>query len=84
MKLNEKQMQQAVDWFYEKIPGGWKCSLCGETKGWKIDPTIFKRQEFDKEFFSFKGQIEIPLIVITCSNCGHQITMDSGTIGIKI
>ena len=84
MELSKKQMQQVVDWINEKLPGGWKCGFCGERKGWKIDPTIFKRQEFDKEVFTFKGQIEIPLIVITCSNCGHQITIDSGVIGIKI
>lgn len=83
MKLNDKQMQRVVDWMYEKIPGGWKCTLCGETKGWKIDPTVYRHKEYDWETLPDGAEKKIKVIIISCSNCGHQVSMDPVTIGAK-
>ena len=83
MELSKKQMQQVVDWINEKIPGGWKCGFCGERKGWKIDPTLYKRQEFDDVYKFFENQKEIALVVITCSNCGCQFSMDPKIVGVR-
>ena len=83
MKMTQAQMQQVVDWVNEKLPGGWKCSFCGERKRWKIDPTLFNHLEYDPEYGHFPGQKEIAGIFIFCSHCGHMNLMDVETIGIK-
>ena len=84
MKMTEDQMQQVVDWVNDKLPEGWKCSFCGESKRWRIDPTLYNHLEYDRESTFFRGQKEIVGIFIFCSHCGHMNLMDVETIGIKI
>lgn len=84
MELSKKQMQQVVDWINEKIPGGWKCNLCGERKGWRINPTPVEVREHDENVIFSSDSKLIAIVVLTCANCGHMNLMDVETIGIKI
>ena len=82
MKLSKKQTKdilKKLDFLKES-----DCIVC-HSKTWLINDKIFELREFSggKVVFS-SGTSILPLISVTCSNCGNTIFFSAVTLGLNI
>ena len=64
---------------------GQKCQMCCEGN-WNISDTIFELREYNQGSLVIGGGPIIPVIPITCDNCGNTILINAikaGVIEIK-
>ena len=56
------------------------CQVCGKSN-WSIDEHIFQLSEFHEGKILAPGVV-IPLVSISCGNCGNTITMSAIKLGV--
>jgi len=57
-----------------------KCPLCA-TNRWNISDKIYELREYNEGTLVLGGTI-VPLIPVTCQNCGNTVFINSIVIGI--
>ncbi len=78
MKLDQ---QKVFDALKRKIPQAGRCSSCGNDN-WTVDPTVFEMREFSGGGLTVGGGAIVPIIVLTCSNCGHMNLLNAVALGL--
>ena len=76
--MSKYNQPQVIDFLNEKWKGK-GCPMCGR-RSLSLSENIFEIREFNDGNFVVGGQI-IPLIPITCSNCGHTIFVNAIVVG---
>jgi hypothetical protein len=64
-----------VDVLNRKWRGGKICPVCG-TNGWNVEPQLAELRFLSVEAFVVGGPV-IPLVVITCNNCGNTVLINA-------
>lgn len=83
MKLTKNQTELLLD----KLDAEWKqphpCPICHHVE-WKIPQSILELREYEEgELIAYpKDSSIIPLIAVTCMNCGYTFLLNAITIGI--
>jgi hypothetical protein len=78
-KLTQSDMQKAQAWLVEK----WKnrsCPFHGPTN-WEIGQYVIGTVTFSTEGLKIGGPT-YPMLVITCSTCGHAVFVNAIQVGI--
>ena len=77
----KEQEKKVLEWFNSKWIGNKICPICNEGM-WNASPTIFEMREFrGGDMVVGKGKI-IPIIPITCNNCGYTVNVNAVKIGV--
>ena len=72
MKLDFEQKEKVKQLLDEKTSEKVLCPVCGH-KEWNLSDTIFEIREYHGgDFIAGKGSI-VPVIVLTCTNCGNSL-----------
>jgi hypothetical protein len=72
--------EKLAKWLSEKWVGGIACPVCKEND-WGLYDQIWELRKFQKGDVALGGPI-IPLVVITCNNCGHTMHFSALKIGL--
>jgi len=59
----------------QKWRGGKFCPVCG-TNGWNVEPQLAELRFLSVGGFAIGGPV-IPLVVVTCNNCGNTILINA-------
>ena len=79
MQLTGKALERAKKLVQEKMSG--LCESCNTTPMWGIQDHLFQFTEYGPEHPMGAFRI-IPLILVTCPNCGNVRTLNAFTIGL--
>ena len=71
MITNEKELKEYLTKLKD---ANWKCSICGKN-AWILPKRVFQLNEFLPKNIS--EEVCIPLITITCSQCGNTILFNA-------
>ena len=63
-----------------KISSPMKCSLCGQVDTFDSEDYVMGIPQFD--FSIFNGYRVVPVIPLTCRNCGNVILLNAINVGI--
>jgi hypothetical protein len=81
MKLNEQDRDKFVSKLKQLNWDG-TCAVCKQ-KEWNITDTIFEMREFQGGNLVVGGSsVIIPLVVVTCKNCGNMIFLNAIIMGM--
>lgn len=81
MKLNEKQKGLIKDRLTPKLKEK-VCPICEKAR-WFISEEIFEMREFEHgKMIIGKGSAVIPVISITCEECGYILLFNALTLGL--
>jgi len=82
MKLSESQREQVQSKLQELVGKAPKCSVC-DLSQWVVSDTVFELREFQGGSLMLGGDaIILPVISMTCSNCGNTIFFNAITLGV--
>jgi hypothetical protein len=65
--------------FIDYLKSKWEgraCPLCG-VGNWNVSESIFELREFNKEAFVIGGAPIVPVIPVTCANCGNTVLVNA-------
>lgn len=58
------------------------CSICDSKTHWNISPNVFELREFQGGSFVIGGNTPIiPLVHVTCTNCGNTVLLNAKITG---
>lgn len=79
MKLTSEQNEKLASF----IKSNWKSStcFCCRSNNWNVAQEVFQVTEFSQGNFIIGGPV-IPLIPITCNQCGNTILLNALVAGI--
>src|SRR5262249_46514106 len=63
------------------LPDGARCSLCGNTN-WTVDTTVYEMREFLGGGLIMGGGAIVPVIILTCTTCGHMNLLNAVALGV--
>ena len=63
------------------LQGRWTnpCPLCG-VPGWTVSDSVFELREFNDGNMIIGGTPIIPVVPITCNNCGNTVFLNAITV----
>ena len=80
MKLTKEQQQKLI----KKLNELWKnqkvCSIC-QSQNWSVSDTVFELREFHGGNMVVGGSAIVPVITLTCMNCGQTISLNAMSLG---
>jgi len=59
-----------------------KCPMCGQ-QAWVIGKNVFELREFHEKGFVIGPGPIVPIIPVTCSNCGNTVLINAFIAGIS-
>jgi len=62
--------------------GGRPCPMC-QVGSWQVQDAIFQIMEFNKGALVMGGPV-VPLIPVTCNNCGYTVLLNAIITGILV
>jgi len=78
---SEKEIERKIlDFINKKVPDIGACPLCKENR-WSVSDTIWEVQEFFQSGLKL-GSPKMPLISLTCANCGNTYFLNAIVAGI--
>lgn len=81
MKLTPDQQKELIG----KLNSLWKnqkiCQVC-QNNNWSVSDIVFELREYHGGGMVISGSGILPLISITCQNCGQTILMNAMSLGI--
>lgn len=80
MKIPKEMMSQITNNVAQKWTKSRECNKCGEEK-WTVSDQVFEMREFAVGSGE-QGQI-LPMIVMTCNNCGNAEFFNAIKLGLK-
>ena len=83
MKLSKKQLDKLTQYLSEKWKKPVSCAVCGENK-WTISESVHELREFHGGSMVIGGSALIPLVPITCNNCGNTVLLNPLIAGIDL
>lgn len=82
MKLTKEQQSSVLSKLNEYKDKRRPCSICGNNN-WTLSDTVFEIREFTKGIWSVEGPLStMPLIAVSCTECGHTKFISAIKIGI--
>jgi len=60
---------------------GRPCPMCGAAN-WKVQPSIFQMSEYSDQGLMVGGVPLLPLVPVTCSNCGNTMLVNAVVSGL--
>ncbi len=76
--MSDNNAEKTIQWLVQKW-GDRPCPMCGEMS-WQVDTRIYQLMEFAKGNFVVGGPV-IPLIPVTCKNCGNTVLLNALVCG---
>lgn len=59
------------------------CSFCHKTGTYSVVPTLMELREYQEGSLVVGGKASlVPLVVLTCSNCGHTVLINAVLAGL--
>ena len=77
---SEFDTEQFIAHLTEKWKGR-SCPMCG-TAEWKVQPSVFQISQHSDKGVIIGGVPLIPLIPVTCSNCGNTLLVNAVVSGV--
>ncbi len=81
MNLSEEDKKTIVDWLKEKC-NNFRCVCCG-LGHWDLAPDSVLLIGYDLRSTRFHYHAGIPLVGLTCKDCGHLLLFSPIVMGIK-
>lgn len=83
MKLTKEQTEILLDWLDKQWKTPQSCPICKNTD-WKIPESILEIREFeDGDLVAFPQDSSIvPVVSVTCTNCGYTFLINLKSIGL--
>ena len=79
MKLTEMHKNEVHAWLIDKVPGGqMRCPVCQQMK-WRLADSLLSMPVVGE-----KPSIAIPVVALTCENCGHAHLFFAKAIGLDV
>jgi hypothetical protein len=60
---------------------GRACQMCGTNK-WTVSDSIFELREYNQGDLVLGGSPLIPVVPVTCNNCGNTVFVNAITAGL--
>jgi hypothetical protein len=80
VELTDEQKSKLVRFIEARWRGTRECAVCGTSK-WDLNDRIFELREFHGGNLVVGGQL-IPVVNVTCSNCGNTIFINAIKAGV--
>lgn len=71
--------QRIIDFINSRWRGGKHCTLCN-TNSWNVESNLAELRFLHYGSFVLGGPV-VPLVVVTCNNCGHTILFNAMKAG---
>lgn len=81
MNLSQSQLQFIKDELLTKWTGLQECPLCSQVE-WSLGDSVFRLSEFHIEGGLRLSGPSVPVLPITCSNCGNTVLINALVSGI--
>jgi len=81
MKLTQEQVERFIATLDAKWPDPKICPVCGNTT-WDTVDVVFELKSYVAEQESDEEATVMPLVPLTCKNCGNTILINVLTIGV--
>lgn len=81
MKLTQEQVQRFIAILDTKWPDPKICPVCGNT-AWDTVDVVFELKSYENARESSEQATVMPLVPLTCKNCGNTILINVLTIGV--
>lgn len=80
--MKKPNSQQLINFLNEKWHGA-QCTMCG-SNDWSVTDKVFELREFNDGNLVIGGPNSsiVPLIPITCKNCGNTVFVNPMVIGL--
>lgn len=83
MKLDKEQTEKLNKHLQEKWKPPVACGVCG-ANDWNISGEIYEFREFHQGNMVIGGSAIIPVIPVTCNNCGNTVFINPLVAGLDI
>ena len=77
--MSNSDSEKVIKHLQEKWKGA-KCPMCGEGS-WGVQDSVFQLTEFSQGNVILGGPV-IPVIPVSCNNCGNTILVNAIQIGV--
>lgn len=73
-------VNRMIEYLREKWSGTRACPMCGSTS-WDVQGSVFQLIQFNEGAMVIGGPV-IPVIPVTCNNCGNTVLVNAIKAGI--
>jgi len=80
--MTKEQVQELINKINQKSGNNLQCNIC-HGKSWSVTENIFQMLEYKDGKIVLGGSVSIlPLIPITCNDCGNTIFINAIKVGL--
>ena len=80
MRLTEEQQVEVMSKIGQHFLGR-SCSVCHKND-WKVDAVLYEVREFTVINVGFASETLLPVVVVTCANCGNLLFFNAMRLGV--
>jgi len=83
MKLTKQQQEQMVNYIKTKWAAPTSCPVCRQNT-WQVAAEVHEIREFSGGNIVLGGSALVPLVPVTCQNCGNTMLFNALIAGVDL